>query len=218
MSPNRQKYIDLFFDFRHSKDLSDECFTSLSESEQTSKIERAKEGIGQQVDELLVRIEQRDINLLLNSTFHPDNKISRQVFSNETGLTLPKGVIETRAFISNWVGPEKMEAYLQERENARLAKEKERSDIESARLNAIHQKVKENIPIDGDTLVDLCRYLGVELHPRVAGVLRKRVVEINKDGASVKKIKQASGLSSEPYKAYLDCMNCELRITAQIIS
>lgn len=208
---NREKHIDWLFNLRYSEALQEERFTKLSPEEQAPLIERARETIGQEVDKLLARINEKDIKILLTGTLHPSNAVYRTIFTEETGVTLPKGANDTRQVVADWLGQEKIGAYRQEKEAEAKRIADEKAAKEAARLDAIHQKVRDDIPIDGDSLVDLCRYLGVELHPRTAGTLRKRVVEINSTSASVRKIKQASGLSNEPYKAYVECMSLPLR-------
>lgn len=208
---NREKHIDWLFNLRYSEALKEERFTKLSPEEQAPLIERARETIGQEVDKLLGRIAVKDINILLTGTLHPSNKIYRKIFTEETGVNLPNGANETRQVVASWIGEDKLDAYHQEKADKEKRIADEKAAKEAARLNVIHQKVRDDIPIDGDSLVDLCRYLGVELHPRTAGTLRKRVVEINSTAASVRKIKQASGLSNEPYKAYVECMSLPLR-------
>jgi hypothetical protein len=201
---NRETYngfVDSLFQYRFAGDLKSERFLKLSADQQGELIERAKTGIVDELRKLTLRIDARDVSLLHSATFHPSNKRYREFFTLQTGVALPNGATATHDAISKWIGAERLQAHASQVEAERARVEGEKSAAESARLAAIVEKIKRDEPIDGDSLIDACRFLGIEVHPRTAGTLRKRVVSINSSTARI----TGKGLSNEPYRLYRAC-------------
>ncbi len=126
--------------------------------------------------------------------FHPSNPNSRRLFQDLTGLKLPPTVSGTDQAVREYVGNEAIDA-----EDERIAKDR-RDGLErdaaikkmacDKRISAISAKVAgqevHNLPagaIDGDELIDLARHLGIEMHPRTVGMIRKRLSWINSNQA-----------------------------------
>lgn len=117
---------------------------------------------------------------------HPDNKISRQLFTDVTGVTLPPTVGGTQAIVRAYVGDELWNRYFAAREAERLQVEQEKADaaklIEDQRLASIKSRFLANEYIKGAEFVDLAKSLEVSIHPRTIGVLREKIHEVAFDG------------------------------------
>ncbi len=145
-------------------------------------IERFKERMRSDCRDLISEIQEQPCCFArLNAgRFHPDNKLSRQVFEGVTGIKLPatsKGTRETiREYIGlGWIDRKEAEQAenLRKKAEAELkAKANERSNYKDHLINQVRVK------ISGAELVDLARMLDIEVHPRTAGVLQRNILEI----------------------------------------
>lgn len=119
----------------------------------------------------------------LRGAFHPDNKTSRAMLAELTGIVLPATVGGTRQAIRQHCG----ESYCAAEDSAREKAEREaretaeRKESERAaaeleqRLQGHRETVCSGEAISGESLLELARSLGIDVHPRTAGMLRKRV-------------------------------------------
>lgn len=188
----------------YAKDLASERFLGLPQEEQERLTAQAMERTKALVDKTLTRLQERDIGLLLNGTFHPDNRFSRRIFALVTGQELPRTVADTRAMVLAYIGQEKLDAHNQEKER----QEQERLDkiraADNERCAKIVARIRAGESVSGEELADAAQFAGVTIHPRTIGTLRKRVVSINADGAKIYRTKTGakSALSNEPYRVY----------------
>jgi len=75
---------------------------------------------------------------------------------------------------------------------------------EVAVIVALKASVLEDKTIDAGQLIDLAKHLGIEIHSRTIGMLRKRVVSLNSSSARIR----GKGLpSNSPYSLYKQCRN-----------
>ncbi len=123
------------------------------------------------------------VERIATGLLHPDNKLSRAVFSEVTGIALPSTVGGTDRVIqaSNPWG-QLLVDYWAEYRKQRDAKQAELENARQAKLlesvNRSIESLKANNPISGDELVDVAKHLGLAPHIRTIGTLRKRVVSI----------------------------------------
>lgn len=140
----------------------------------------------------------------LRGRFHPSNDWSRRLFSDLTGIALPPTVAGTDTVFQAYCGAEidaeheRKRIEQEAKESAAREAEQRKRDERKAKLSA---KVAANESIPGDDLAELCGMLGIELHPRTIGTLRKRVRSINSQSATI----VGKGLSDAAYHAYLSC-------------
>ena len=120
---------------------------------------------------------------------HPSNRWSRRLFTGLTGLPLPSGVKESRLAVVDYLGQDVYCNYIQGLQDARDAKEEAKRQAEAQevaeRVRAILDKIRENQQVDGDELVVAANAVGVHVHPRTVGTLRKRVYWITSDRAAM---------------------------------
>lgn len=120
---------------------------------------------------------------------HPSNGGWRKLFTALTGCQLPSGANATRDALREYIGAERQDVYYAARQAAADAKVQAKQEAdeqrERERLAAIVGKVKADEGIDGSQLADLARSMGIDLHPRTVGTLRKRVVSITSNGGRV---------------------------------
>jgi ribosomal protein L12E/L44/L45/RPP1/RPP2 len=113
--------------------------------------------------------------------FHPSNAASRRLFTALTGVSLPATVGGTREAIAAFVGPA-YDAYYADQEAERTEKEtakrEQKQRKEQERIDAIIADIQSGEAIDGEELVDVAKHIGVSVHPRTIGTLRKRVYSI----------------------------------------
>lgn len=123
--------------------------------------------------------------------YHPDNRASRRLFTAITGIDLPKTNAGTREVLRAFIGEESALAFEEEVRLAKEAREAEHVAKEAAKRDAYLSTIKAKFlaggGVNGDELVDLARSLGIEIHPRSVGMLRKRVVWICEDKARIYK-------------------------------
>lgn len=135
----------------------------------------------------IIQDKQACFEKSLHGTFQTCNKLSRALFAAVTGLTLPKGEHATDAAIEAYCGAEAVAAVRAQRQAAadeRTRKEREENEAIAAKELACI-KSRFGTGITGDELLTLARHLGVEVHPRTAGMIRKRIVSIANGSARI---------------------------------
>lgn len=80
-----------------------------------------------------------------------------------------------------------------------------KGEAESARLESIVAKVANCQLVSGDELMDLARHLGVSVHPRTAGMIRKKVDRLHNRGAAIHGKKSQTNINSA-VQVYVDCV------------
>jgi hypothetical protein len=112
--------------------------------------------------------------------FHPDNKLSREVFEGVTGIKLPPTVGGTIETIKKHIGL----AWIERKESEiaagivadMLKKQTADNEAKSNRKTYLLSIVKQSIA--GPDLVELARMMGIEVLPQTAGVLLKKIGRI----------------------------------------
>ena len=150
---------------------------------------------------------------ITNGALYPDNKATRQLFTALTGIELPRTVGGTESAIAAdpvW-GPlvadcrrERQEA---EAERVKLA-EAERMEREAAELAASRQRFAAGERVTGCELLAVARSIGIDVHPRTAGTLKSRVVEIGGGSARIRGGRCPDGVW-EVYRAALALVSRE---------
>jgi hypothetical protein len=116
---------------------------------------------------------------------HPDNRLSRALFSEITGIQLPPQSGKTwDVLTADPIWGQLLrdhEQAITERQEAANRERIERERIEReqaaklARMDKAKSTLLANGQIDGETLLELARYIGIDVHPRTAGTLKKRI-------------------------------------------
>lgn len=114
--------------------------------------------------------------------FYPHNKDSRWLFTQVTGITLPRGSAATEKAIREYVGEEivarvLLEKRLEELENTRQVFLRE-AEEERANLERIHQFIRKDKPISGGDLLFICRKLNIDVPLRTQGYMLNKLVSI----------------------------------------
>lgn len=141
-------------------------------------------------------------------SLHPSNKNTRKMFEQWSGKKLPPSPGATEGFLKEFIGAEIVDAYYARREADEKAAEKAKADAENARALArladLATKVSNDQPIDGHGMVDLAKWLGIELHPRTIGAIRDRVNQIQQGKAL---LIGRRPLPDTVWKAYYEVVN-----------
>lgn len=124
----------------------------------------------------------RLMDRIRRGAFHPDNKITRRLFTDLTGIVLPSTVSGTKQALREYVGTDVYDGYYTEIEEVRAAdrraREEAAQEANALRVEKLKRAIADDTPVSGDELLDVARAVGIEVHPRTAGTLRRRVVEI----------------------------------------
>lgn len=196
-----QKMIDN--ELAHHQEHRPEALAALPATE----LDGYKKGERIKAYSLADEIEDKSLCFLRHqrSGFDTHNTATRSLFFGITGIALPSTNRETDAVVRAYCGAEtvaRIEAQQKnERNAADTAKRLETQRKIDARKATLSAKVAANESIPGDDLAELCGMLGIELHPRTVGMLRKRVRSINANSASI----VGKGLSNAAYHAYMNC-------------
>lgn len=172
-----------YFDYLYGRDLKSERFTRLPADKQREMLANAIGKLKGEIAKIVQRILDRDVRLLEAETFHPSNKMYRDIFSRVTGQTLPGSANETRQVVADYIGSDKLKAAEDARAAVAAEKELAKQAAEAARLASIAKRFDDQIT--GQELLDLARHHGIEVHPRTAGMLKSRVLSIGRDQARV---------------------------------
>jgi hypothetical protein len=191
----------------HEKNNSERLAKHLAE--QPELVQKWKDGIHQRATEVADEILDKDkcCQKLLRGFLNPSNTRTRRMFTALTGIALPRGDRATdEVVISEYIGRDRMDSLLAEKKAEKDADEKQRADkqtaIDEANLSRIKKSVDSNTGIDGDDLLTLARSLGIDAHPRTAGMLRKRVRSIRDGTASIGK----GGSVQSAFVLYTKCV------------
>lgn len=137
--------------------------------------------------------------------FHPDNKVSRRLFSDLTGIDLGKTCSNARKALEEYVGhdvvkarQDRLEAEYQARQEAERAKNKA---IEDAIVDGATSKIKAGEMISGDSLLAVAKRFNIAVHPRTVGTINKRVVAIGDGTARVSGKQSLPGTVFDLFKA-----------------
>lgn len=149
---------------------------------------------------------------------HPSNKLWRAMFTRLTGVALPGTVSGTLNGVKSYIGEAEFNRMALERDSARQAEVDAREAKEKANADAKFQAIIDGAvvrmqageSVDGETLVTVCRHLGIDVHPRTVGMLRTRVRQINAESARI----IGRGIGSTPYDLYRQCVE---RIAAGVV-
>jgi len=98
-----------------------------------------------------------------------------------------------------------------EREEKETARRESEERKQVAYIDGLKQLVSDGESIDGESLVDLSRELGIEIHPRTCGMIKTRVVSIGIDTAK----KRGKGSIQSAYEVYGQCQNA---LTGELVT
>jgi hypothetical protein len=171
-----------------------------------AELEAYKKGERIKAYSLADEIDDRQLCFLRHQRcgFDTSNNWTRRLFVDLTGIPLPSTNRETDIVLRQYCGEvcvgieAEQQREREAKEQAKQAAEQVKRDTIKAKLSA---RVAVNESISGEELAELCSMLGIELHPRTIGLLRKRVRAINSGSASI----VGKGLSDAAYGAYLSC-------------
>lgn len=117
--------------------------------------------------------------LLRIGCFDRHNQAYRGMFTELTGVQLPKDHTGTVETVRAYVGQDTYDAIRNEQEAMRLALVEETRRKEAEQQSAWIEKtvaaLRSDEFVSGDDLVKFARYKGIEVHPRTVGMIRKRV-------------------------------------------
>lgn len=133
--------------------------------------------------------------------FQPDNKATRGLFEDITGLLLPKTQGGTYSLITQYAA-EAVASYRDKQKTlAEEAAENHRVAEEAAtksRLADTKQKYLSGEAISADGFIELAKSNGIELHPRTVGSILRTVSTVDKRGrvqSRISKPKLSQGLA-----------------------
>jgi hypothetical protein len=130
---------------------------------------------------------------------HPQNKVSRKLFEAVTGVKLPHTSSGTHDAVYGYCGDAmvKYEAGLKAEQDAKENAEAEKkAEADRIYIGKISTKVAAGDWISGGEMLDLARSLAIEVHPRTAGTLKRRIHGCNGGSARI------SGKGKVPYTVY----------------
>ena len=140
------------------------------------RIDEVKYSLRARAGELVEAIESKEslYHTWLHGRFHPSNKHSRKLFENLTGVKLPPRVGDTALVIKKFLGLGWVEAHEAEIQAKRDAQRRERQFHLAEQQRQRLDKLIDAMPtkICGSQLVELCRHVGLEHHPRTIGAAR----------------------------------------------
>ena len=154
----------------------------------------------------ILTIDDEFCNRVNYGWMHPSNRISRRLFTALTGVDLPKTIEGTYEAIEQYAGS-KLAEYAgrveAEKAKKKRAEEQEQKEKEAAEFTRLRKAAMQNDQLSADELVDLARLLGVEVHPRTIGMMRKRVHWVTSDQLAYtgKRMQKTS-----PCKIYQACV------------
>ncbi len=154
------------------------------QAEQPNAVEDFREKKRHDARELATGIETRSewfLKRVQSGLLHPDNKTSRKLFEMTTGITLPKTLAATRDVVNSYCGvalSELVNKQNAERDEADRKEREQQAIEETKRLERIAENIRTNRSVSGDEVLDIARHIGIDVHPRTAGSLRKRVVGV----------------------------------------
>lgn len=129
--------------------------------------------------ETLKAIQERTPDLLEQGIQYTDNRVSRALFTAETGITLPKTQRDSLRVLTEYVGADKVAASDRAKDEAEADATAER---EQNRIRSIIERFQVGSAITGTELVDVARALGADIHPRTVGQLRDKVSGVKRCG------------------------------------
>jgi hypothetical protein len=120
--------------------------------------------------------------------FHPSNPSTRRLFEVATGISLPNTVNGTRQTVAAYFG-EHLTRFI-DKQNAEkrleeLARKQKEQQAEESRLAKIRDDIRNERDVDGADLVEFARSIGIEIHPRTAGTVLKRLVSFRGSSARI---------------------------------
>lgn len=175
--------LERYFSYVNKEGLKSERFRKETPEKQAELVAVAKERCLRFMNETVERVPRKDIGLLKNSTFHPTNKFSRELFAAITGIELPKSVNGTHEAVEAYIGEEILAAEAARIEADRLDKEGAAKRELDKRLAGI--KLQFDFGITGDEMLLLVENYGIKLHPRTVGTIRRRLSLIGPGSVSV---------------------------------
>lgn len=153
------------------------------------RIEQVRYSLRARAGELIEAIESKELlyRTWLHGRFHPSNKNSRKLFEALTGVKLPQRVRDTALAIKKFLGLDWVETHEAEIQSMRDAQQRERQLQLAEQQRERLDKLIDSMPckLSGDQLVELCRHVGLEQHPRTIGSARN-VHSIEMVGSSLR--------------------------------
>ena len=156
----------------------DEAIVSLT----PERVEAFKARERSECRDIISEIQEQPccLRMLNAGRFHPDNKLSREVFECVTGIKLPPTVGKTIEVIREYIGLEWLAKH--EAKQAEYAKQKELDEAKAREATLADRKTYllsiAKQCITGADLVELARMMGIEVQPQTAGVLLKKIGRI----------------------------------------
>lgn len=97
---------------------------------------------------------------------------------------------------------ERLEAARIERERKAAERAEREREAEKKRLAELRLALSAGDPIDGSDLVDVARWLGIDVHPRTVGMLRQRIASVC---ANQCRFRGKAAPAQSIYRLYRDC-------------
>lgn len=150
-------------------------------AEETAQFEAGWHTAGRQLATAILEKSDYFCARVCNGMLHPDNKASRRLFEQVTGLKLPRTVKGTADVVGEyaWV---QLADYRRRRDTAAALEAAKKQDAANAQymeyIELISDKVAAGEQIAGNELLNLATFLGVNIPPRTVGAIRKHVVTI----------------------------------------
>ena len=153
---------------RYEKQWADtELWKSKSEPERTAILESVCERWRENGRTILAK-NHGLCERMEHGAFHPQNKYSRKLYLDLTGVCLPKNGRDTIAVMAEWLGPV-WQSYLAEKENARRQAEIAEREIKEKEL----AERLENMSTVDRLIYDYAARLPAKARPRTTDTLNK---------------------------------------------
>lgn len=147
------------------------------------------------------------VKRVASGQLHPSNGRSRRLFSALTGIKLPSTVKGTKEAVHSYMGQE-LDDYFAAKEAERVEKARAKSEKEAQRqkesLAASLKALKNKERLGPEQLIEVARHLGVNIHPRTVGAIRKHLIEISDYITRVRK--QKTRMPQTVWGVYRECL------------
>lgn len=156
---------------------------------------------------------------LSQGALHPSNKRTRRMFTAITGIKLPNTVKGTEEALVPTLYGEELRAFREKQAAEREEESRRRDEAEALKTKEVREKLEASVRkdehINGEELLGLCRFHGIEVHPRTAGFWKSRIVAINSDSGKMNAKRGQSTDATSAYRAYRELRK---RLTESVLT
>ena len=177
-------------EIKYQKEFNSERFNRLMK-DNPDAIEEFRERKRQDGVDLAENIREKSpvfMKRFRQGLLHMDNKLSRMLFEAVSGVQLPNNTSGAYRIIEEWCGDSLVQydlARKEELERLEADRKAEEDRRRSEEIGKICSRISGGQPVCGTELLDIARHLSIDVHPRTAGTLKRRVRSIGGEGARI---------------------------------